>query len=67
MDPDTCGCIGVALLAVSCAVPLWRSWLDFRKRYAKMRERAAEHQASGNVEDEARDTEPERRAWGMLG
>ena len=67
MDLDTCGCFGVALIVASGAVPLWRSWLDFRRRYAGMRERAAEYHARGSVEDEACDTAPESRVCGMLG
>ena len=49
MDLETWGWLGMALLVVSCAVPLLASWRDFRRRYAEMRERAAEYHASGNV------------------
>jgi hypothetical protein len=61
------GLLGVLLMAVYVAPSLWVSWRDFRKRYAQMRERAAEYHARGSVEDDSHDAEPEGRAWGMLG
>ena len=67
MQTTVFGLFGVLLMAVYVAPSLWVSWCDFRKRYAGMRERAQEYHARGSMEDEARDTEPEGRALGLLG
>ena len=43
MQSDTLVLIGVALLALSFVRPLWLSWRDYRKRYQRMCERAAQY------------------------
>jgi hypothetical protein len=35
--------IGAALFALSFARPLWSSWRDYRERYGRMCERAAQY------------------------
>ncbi len=43
MQYDTLVLIGAALFALSFARPLWLSWRDYRERYRRMCERAAQY------------------------
>jgi hypothetical protein len=67
MDIEAAGYLGAVLLAFGFSRPIWLSWCDFRKRYAGMRERAEEYARERRTEEERHDTDPEDRAWVVLG